>query len=71
MKVRVIKAKIREIAEGEYEILIFVSGLWRSFGTPYKSARNIIQGFSNKKTVKRAGNKIAAALGIKLIWEEK
>lgn len=63
------KAKIREIADDEFEILVFIAGLWRCFGTPYKKSKNIVKGFKNKKTVRRAGEKVAAALGVKLTWE--
>lgn len=66
-----VKAIIRETAADEFEAMIYVGCMWRVFATPYKKAKGSVSLFANKKTAKNAAEKVAGALGIKLIWEDK
>jgi hypothetical protein len=66
------KAKVIDISEqGEWEVVVFIAGLWRVFGTPYAVGKDRLKFFAEKKTAKRSAEKMAKAMGLILDWEVK
>lgn len=63
-RARVVKVGAR------YEVLILISGLWRSFGTPYNAAMDEFKRFREDRTAERGADIVALELGIKLEWED-
>lgn len=54
---------------GHYEALIYVSGLWRLFGTPYNVTLDELKPYKEDRIAKRGAEVVAVELGIKLEWE--
>ena len=66
-----VKAKIIVPNDGEFEVVIYVGRMWRAFGTPYKDSKGYVSPFANEKTARKSADKIAAELGLELLWEGK
>lgn len=66
-----VKARVHEPSSDEYEVIVFVNGLWRIFGTPCPASTGLVKAFKGKPSAKRSAERMALALGIKLDWEVK
>lgn len=65
-----VKAKIAGYGTKDCEVIIFIAGLWRIFGTPFSIGRNDVKPYKTSKAAKNGAEKTAAALNIKLEWED-
>lgn len=66
VKARVVQAHW----EDDNEVIVFIAGMWRAFGTPYRQCLDNVQFYSTPKSAKRGAERVAKALGIKLEWED-
>ena len=64
-----VKAKVVDVLSSFWPV-IYVGGRWRSLATPYSPKKEDMMPYTNKPTAKRAAEKVAKALGIKLEWED-
>lgn len=62
------KAKIIKVDIG-FIVVIYITGRWRTIGTPFSPKAGRFMPHTNKTTVKDGAEKIATTLGIKLEWE--
>ena len=65
-----VKARIEEPSARGFQVVIFIAGLWRVFGTPYSQGKDILKPYKTKKSAMRAADSIATTMGLTLEWED-
>ena len=64
------KFKAKIVGDGSYNVVIFIAGVWRVFGTPFSLGRGWVKPYRHKKNAMRSAENMADILGITLKWED-